>query len=65
MSDTMIKNEGMRVLRDKLGLVEAEKFITLMRREPFNYTEWRRDLWSDKSVSDIFEAGNKIEDNMK
>jgi hypothetical protein len=43
----MIRNEGMRVLAERLGLVDAERFIALMRREPFDYTEWQRDLYKD------------------
>jgi hypothetical protein len=35
-SDTLIKSEGMRVLADNFGIVEAERFITLIRREPFD-----------------------------
>jgi len=46
-SDTVLKDEGMRVLAEQLGLVEAERFITLMRREPFDYTEWRQGLYKD------------------
>ena len=46
-SDTILKSDGMRVLTEQLGLVEAERFITLMRREPFDYTEWQRDLFKD------------------
>ena len=29
-------NEGMRILTEELGLVEAERFIVLMRSEPFD-----------------------------
>ena len=43
----------MQVLINVLGEVHAEKFITLILREPFNYTEWQRDLWKDKSVEEI------------
>jgi hypothetical protein len=46
-SDTLLKNEGMTVLAERLGLVRAERFITLMIREPFDYTEWQRDLYED------------------
>ena len=41
LSNTMLKDEGMRILAERLGLVEAERFIVLMRREPFGYTKWR------------------------
>ena len=32
---------------------EAERFITLLLREPFDYTTWQRTLWPDKSIEDI------------
>ncbi len=41
---------------DALGAVEAEKFITLILREPFDYTGWQRQLWPDKSVEEISKA---------
>ena len=53
MTDTEIRLKGMQVLINALGEVQAEKFITLILREPFNYTEWQRDLWNDKSVEEI------------
>jgi hypothetical protein len=46
-SNTVLKNEGMRILAEQLGLVEAERFIVLMRREPFDYTQWRQGLFKD------------------
>ncbi|MBF0411001.1 MAG: DEAD/DEAH box helicase family protein [Candidatus Riflebacteria bacterium] len=55
-SDTMIKSEGMKTLRNTLGLVDAEKFIMLIKREPFDYTEWQSHLWEDKSIDDLFNA---------
>jgi len=36
--------------------LEAEKFITLILREPFDYTKWQRTLWADRSVEDISRA---------
>jgi hypothetical protein len=27
------------------GDLEAERFITMLLREPFDYTEWRQALW--------------------
>lgn len=55
-TDTVIRNEGMRLLIEHLGKVEAERFISLIIREPFDYTEWRQDLWKDKTIKDISEA---------
>jgi hypothetical protein len=38
-TDTLIRNEGMEILSKYLGLVEAERFIMLIRKEPFDYTK--------------------------
>jgi hypothetical protein len=53
MTDTEIKVAGMKVLAERLGLVEAERFVTLILREPFDYTAWRQDLWEDLSITEI------------
>jgi len=49
-SDTVLKDKGMRVLAEQLGLVEAERFIVLMRREPFDYTQWRQGIFANDSL---------------
>jgi hypothetical protein len=52
-NDTLLKNDGMRILSEQLGLVEAERFIALMRRDPFDYTEWRRELFKDVPLDEL------------
>jgi len=54
-NNTVLKDKGMRILAEQLGLVEAERFIVLMRREPFDYTQWRQGLFNDIPL-DIFLA---------
>ncbi|MGA2798599.1 MAG: hypothetical protein ABSE63_13540 [Thermoguttaceae bacterium] len=58
-TDTEIKATGFRALVEALGDVQAEKFIALIQREPFDYTQWQRTLWPDKSVEDISQAAMK------
>jgi len=55
----VLLSKGMDCLSDTLGLVEAERFISLIKSEPFDYTEWRRDnLWNNISVEQLSkEAG--------
>lgn len=48
-SNTLILHEGMNALKDKLGLVDSEKFITLILRENFDYTEWQKISGKKKS----------------
>lgn len=37
-TDTIVKQEGMDALISHLGYVDAERFIMLMNKEPFDYT---------------------------
>jgi hypothetical protein len=57
ITDTEIKIKGMEALIAALGGVHAEKFVTLVTREPFDYTRWQRRLWTDKSVEEISKMG--------
>ena len=53
ITDNEIKLQGIEVLISSLGEVQAERFISLILREPFDYTEWQKKLWSDKSIEEI------------
>jgi hypothetical protein len=52
-ADTVIKRDGFRALFEKLGPVEAERFIALIKRDDFDYTEWRRDLFEEMSIDEL------------
>jgi hypothetical protein len=43
-TDTLIKNEGM---------VEAERFIMLIQREPFDYTKWQENLFENMTIEEL------------
>lgn len=58
-TDTEIKATGFRALFEALGEVQAEKFIALIQHKPFDYTQWQRTLWPDKSVDEISKAAMK------
>ena len=49
-ADTVIRQQGMRALLKGLGHVDAERFVALTIREPFDYTEWRREHLADQDV---------------
>jgi len=53
ITDTELKLRGIEALIAALGLVQAERFVSLILREPFDYTQWQRDLWPDKSLEEI------------
>lgn len=52
-SDTVIKQEGMNILLERLGKVDAERFISLIIREPFDYTKWQENLFDDLNVAEL------------
>lgn len=54
MTDTALKCKGMETLTKALGIVDSERFISLILREPFDYTEWQRDLYKDVSLDDFY-----------
>src|SRR4029453_6373947 len=55
-TDTEVRIRGLRALVEALGTVEAEGFITLTLCEPFDYTQWQRQLWTDRSVDELIKA---------
>lgn len=56
ITDTELKIKGLDTLITALGEVEAERFITLILREPFDYTKWQGKLWANQSLEEISKA---------
>ena len=48
-----VKTQGMRALIQALGEVEAERFVSLVQREQFDYTVWRQNALPDLSVQQL------------
>ncbi|MBI5186388.1 MAG: hypothetical protein HZA01_11770 [Nitrospinae bacterium] len=53
MTDTEIKMKGFEILTRYMGLLEAEKFVSLIQREPFDYTKWRANLLEGMTGEEI------------
>ena len=53
VTDTELKIKGFNILTDALGEVEAERFITLILREPFDYTKWQKHLWENRKQDNL------------
>lgn len=53
ITDTEIRAMGLRVLAQHLGDIEAERFVALIQRQPFDYTAWRQALDEDLSLDEI------------
>ena len=52
-NDAVIRREGMSLLIKNLGRVDAERFISLIIREPFDYTEWQEHLFEEMSLDEL------------
>ena len=52
-TDTDKRFEGIRALMQTLGTVWAERFIALINRERFDYTEWRKSQWQKETVASL------------
>jgi hypothetical protein len=62
-ADSVIRNKGMQVLCDHLGMLEAEQFVMLIQKEPFDYTKWREDLFEDMSIEEISARAARFRNN--
>ena len=56
-----IMSAGMKLLRENLGAIEAEIFITTLKNTGFDYTEWSQNLWEDLTIDDIFNKAANAE----
>lgn len=54
-----------KILLEKLGSIEAERFISLVLKEPFDYTKWQRTLWNNKSIKEISKKAMDYQDTKR
>ena len=47
-------SQGMKVLCDFFGIVNAEIFISLVKNDKCDYTEWRRDYYDKMAPDEYF-----------
>ncbi len=50
-----IMSDGYKCLLEKLGPVELGVFISTIKREKFDYTEWRKDKFDGKSLDELLD----------
>ena len=53
-TDITLRHEAMEALVRTLGIVDAERFISMVKRDTFDYTEWRRSLWNNMTIEEIY-----------
>ena len=62
-TDNVVRLDAMNALIAALGAVDAERFISMVKRDTFDYTEWQRKLWSGKSIEEIHALATQREKN--
>jgi len=61
-----IMRVGMKCLVEKLGAIDAEIFLSVIKENTFDYTEWRQNnLWQNMSLAEIFERAAQREKERK
>jgi hypothetical protein len=61
ITDTEIKIKGLEILTKHLGDIEAERFVALIQREPFDYTKWRQGQDEDLSIEEISQRAMRLQ----
>jgi len=51
-----IYNRGLEALVRDLGVIQAEEFISVIKRENFDYTKWRRDYFGGMKDGEFTKA---------
>ena len=46
-------SRGMEILSQKMGIVDAERFIFLIKTEGFDYTKWQREYFDGKTKEEM------------
>ena len=60
-TETVLRGEAIELLLKTFGVLETERFIASIKNNNFNYTEWHKDLWNDKSIEEIHKMATEFE----
>jgi hypothetical protein len=54
LTEDQLRHTALTLLDKELGPVEALRFQTMVRREPFDYQAWRDERFAGLTVEDLF-----------
>ena len=56
MTDSELKRKCFSILAEQVGSVEMERFVMLLSRDTFDYTEWRKEnLCPNETVNSLYD----------
>lgn len=56
-----IMDTGFACLVEKMGVVNAERFIAMIKRDSFDYTIWRKEYFKNRNLDEIREEAAAYE----
>jgi hypothetical protein len=59
LTEKKLRQQAVRVLAEKLGPVDALRFLASVSREPFNYQRWRKRYFSQYGVDELLQEVRK------
>jgi hypothetical protein len=62
-TDNIVRVDAINVLLANLGEVDTERFISMIKRDTFDYTEWQRNLFKGQSIEEIHAMATEHEKN--
>jgi hypothetical protein len=57
-----ILNKGMNCLTEELGIVEAQRFISIIKREQIDYAKWQDTYFNEIASNELNETNSKYVD---
>jgi hypothetical protein len=64
-TDNTVRVDAINVLLANLGELDTERFISMIKRDNFDYTEWRRELFAGNSIEEIHVMATEHERSQK
>ena len=52
-TDERLRRQAVQVLTEKLGPVDALRFLASVSREPFNYQRWRKKYFAQYDMEEL------------
>ena len=60
-TEVALKVDAIELLLKTFGVLETERFITSIKSNNFDYTEWHKTLWKDKTIEEIHKMATEFE----
>jgi hypothetical protein len=60
-TETVLRVEAIDLLIKEFGVIDTERFITSIKSNNFDYTEWHKNLWKDKTIEEIHQMATEFE----